>query len=57
MPDADNPTMRDVCNYLYWAQWSDLDIKFELTEEDYNYIGVSYNENKYKRRFARDEQW
>eukprot|EP00351_Strombidinopsis_sp_SopsisLIS2011_P004696 CAMPEP_0116880410 /NCGR_PEP_ID=MMETSP0463-20121206/12334_1 /TAXON_ID=181622 /ORGANISM="Strombidinopsis sp, Strain SopsisLIS2011" /LENGTH=35 /DNA_ID= /DNA_START= /DNA_END= /DNA_ORIENTATION= len=35
--------MADVSNYLFWAQYSDLDLKFDLTDEDNDYIGIVMN--------------
>ena len=32
MPDTDTATMNDLCNYIYWADASNLKLKFELTE-------------------------
>lgn len=57
MPDASDDDMNHVANYLYWAEWSKLDLKFELTEEDNDYIGVSNNDSKYRARFANEELW
>ena len=36
MPDASTKDMHDVCNYLYWATLSGLELKFQLTEEQLN---------------------
>lgn len=50
MPDADTDTMFDVSNYLYWANLSGLNLKFELTPDDINMITASVNTgiwNKY----------
>lgn len=41
MPDADTDTMFDVANYLYWANLSSLNLKFELSEWDLNWIYAS----------------
>lgn len=57
MPDASDITMADVANYLYWAQYSNLNLKFDLTEEDNDYINVVMNESKYWGRIANDELW
>lgn len=43
MPDADTDTMFDVSNYLYWANLSELDLKFHLTPDDLNMIDASVN--------------
>jgi len=34
MPDADTDEMFSVADYLYWANLSGLDLRFELTEKD-----------------------
>lgn len=57
MPDATDDEMKDVANYLYWAEWSNLELQFELTADDNDYIGVSNNDSKYKSRFANEELW
>lgn len=57
MPDASDDEMHDVANYIYWAEWSNIDLKFELTSDDNDYIEVSNNDSKYKARFANDELW
>lgn len=57
MPDAKDYVLQDVTNYLYWAVWSDLDLKFELTDKDKDYINVLMNTSKYHSRFASDELW
>lgn len=57
MPDANDYTLQDVTNYLYWAEWSDLDLKFDLNDEDNAYINVLMNTSKYKNRFSSDELW
>ena len=33
MPDADTDTMNDLCNYIYWANASHVELKFTMTEE------------------------
>jgi hypothetical protein len=43
MPDADTATMFDVQDYLVWATISNLNLKFELTEEDMAWINASVN--------------
>jgi hypothetical protein len=43
MPDADTSTMFDVQDYLVWATISNLNLKFELTEEDMAWINASVN--------------
>ena len=43
MPDADTDTMFDVQDYLVWAVMSGLDLKFDLTQEDMNWINASVN--------------
>lgn len=43
MPDADTATMFDVQDYLVWATISNLNLKFELTEEDMDWINASVN--------------
>eukprot|EP00351_Strombidinopsis_sp_SopsisLIS2011_P003509 CAMPEP_0116874738 /NCGR_PEP_ID=MMETSP0463-20121206/6293_1 /TAXON_ID=181622 /ORGANISM="Strombidinopsis sp, Strain SopsisLIS2011" /LENGTH=66 /DNA_ID=CAMNT_0004518869 /DNA_START=193 /DNA_END=393 /DNA_ORIENTATION=- len=57
MPYANDVTLADVSNYLYWAQYSDLDLKFDLTEDDNKYIDIVLNESKYWERIASDELW
>ena len=32
MPDADTETMNDLCNYIYWANASQLELKFNMTD-------------------------
>ena len=41
MADADTETMFEVANYLYWANMSGLNFKFELSEDDVNWITAS----------------
>lgn len=41
MMDGDTETMFDVSNYLYWAVKADLNLKFELTADDLNWITAS----------------
>jgi len=43
MPDADQNTMFDVMDYLYWAHLSNLSLKFDLTDDDLNWIYASTN--------------
>lgn len=57
MPDVNDSTLADVANYLYWAEYSDLNLKFDLTEEDNHYIDIVMNQEKYWKRIANNEQW
>ena len=41
MADADTETMFEVANYLYWANMSGLNLKFELSDDDVNWITAS----------------
>lgn len=38
MPDATTETMFDVNSYLYWAVRNNLDLKFDLSEEDIKWL-------------------
>lgn len=57
MPDANDYVLQDVNNYLYWAEWSDLDLRFDINDEDNDYMNVMMNISKYKGRIASDELW
>mmetsp|Transcript_3466 Transcript_3466/g.3420 ORF Transcript_3466/g.3420 Transcript_3466/m.3420 type:complete len:196 (-) Transcript_3466:77-664(-) len=36
--DIDMVQLRDMCKYIYWAEFADLEMKFTPTEEDLKYI-------------------
>ena len=36
MPTASTNDMHDVCNYLYWADKSYVEMSFKMTEEQMN---------------------
>ena len=56
MPDADTDTMFDVANYLYWANISGLDLKFELSEEELSQIYATCNRKVWYKYQASSEQ-
>ena len=41
MPDADTETMIDVVDYLDWANKSRMNLKIDLTEEDWRLISLA----------------
>ena len=56
MPDADTAEMFDVANYLYWANISGLDLKFELTQDDLDLIYATVNHKVWYKYQASSEQ-
>jgi hypothetical protein len=56
MEDADTETMFDVANYLYWANMSHLDLKFELTDWDLQWINASVQTGVWSKYNADTEQ-
>lgn len=56
MPDASTSEMFDVANYLYWANLSGLNLKFELTSEDLHNIYASTNHKIWYKFHASEEQ-
>ncbi len=56
MMDGDTETMFDVSNYLYWAIQSDLNLAFELTEDDENWITASVMRGVWSKYRAYPEQ-
>jgi len=36
MTDASTEEMEHVCNYIYWARLSGVELKFALSEDQYN---------------------
>lgn len=43
MLDATTDKMFDVMDYLYWAHMSNLPLKFDLTDDDLEWIYASTN--------------
>lgn len=41
MPDATTEETEDVVNYIDWAIWSDMKLKFDLTEDDKRLISMA----------------
>jgi hypothetical protein len=56
MEDADTETMFDVANYLYWANMSHLNLKFELTDWDLEWINASVQTGVWSKYNADHEQ-
>ena len=48
--------MFDVSNYLYWANLSGLNLKFNLTEDDLNMINASVNNGVWQKYLGDYEQ-
>jgi hypothetical protein len=57
MPDADTETMFDVMDYLEWAILSGLDLKFEITDDDYKWIHASVNSYVWRDHLAHEDLW
>lgn len=57
MPDASTQEMFNVMDYLYWANMSGLDLKFELTDSDLNWINASVDSYVWRDHFAQRELW
>lgn len=36
MPDADTKTMHDLCNYIFWADKSSLELTLSLSDEQFS---------------------
>lgn len=56
MPDADTDTMFNVANYLYWANMSGLNLRFELSEWDLTWINASVDRGVWNKYNASHEQ-
>lgn len=55
--DGDTDTMFNLMDYLYWANLSELPLKFELTDDDLNWINASTNSYIWRDRYSSDEDW
>ena len=56
MPDADTASMYAVVDYIDWANRNGLDLKMELTEEDWRYIRVADEAGNYDDLAAQPDQ-
>lgn len=54
--DGDTGEMYNVCHYLYWANLSGLDLRFELTSDDLRNIDAAYNIHIWRKYQASEEQ-
>jgi len=57
MPTASVSEMFSVMDYLYWAKLSNLDLKFDLTEDDMKWINASVNSYVWADHFSDKEMW
>jgi hypothetical protein len=48
MPDADSETMFDVADYILWALDNDMELSFDLTEEDLRYVKLADEAGQYE---------
>ena len=55
--DGDTDTMFNLMDYLYWANLSELPLRFELTDDDLNWINASTNSYIWRDRYSSDEDW
>jgi hypothetical protein len=57
MYDADSATLFDVMDYLYWANMSELELTFTLTDNDLKWINSSVNSYVWRDHIADSELW
>lgn len=56
MPDADSETMFDVADYILWALDNDMELSFDLTEEDLRYVKLADEAGQYEDYAAQPDQ-
>ena len=42
LPDASTQEMHNLCDYIYWMNVNDIELKFDLTTEQFNQCQVSF---------------
>ena len=52
MPDASTEQMFDVANYVYWAKFNGLPLKFELTGDEMAWVSAANNTNVWSDNWA-----
>ena len=55
MPDASTEEMFNVANYLFWGHVSGLKLKFELTDDDLNYLNAAENRKIWRKYHSSPE--
>lgn len=55
MTDASTKQMTNLCNYIYWARVSDIELKFELDDEEFALCQIADQAESYVKYDAHPE--
>lgn len=56
-PNLTATSFHDICQYIYWAELSNIELKFSPTDEVNNYCMANGDSNLYSVSYGHPELW